>query len=317
MTFKEKITSSITNFTNIDMPDYTRDKMNLYCDFIELIALFSNQDGTSYGDVQDRFFGTKDYNSSNQRDEDETWLLEVLLIVEERINLFGNDYPFDFQNSEVLKLKEDLSWKNKMYLGMLISSKLNIFKSFKTELTTEFETISYYVLKNFLPSNSVIKEFGKNSEYAGNAKAKIRALASDLGLKIDEDELEGISERNNQERGLDIIGWIPFTDRCMNQLIYLAQCACGKDTESKYHDTRRFENYLNFYKTNPQHIMFIPYSLINPKKNKFYHSDLIEKDFLVFERKRILDVFDQEETFSGLDILKIVDACTIAVTDLV
>lgn len=317
MTFNEKITTSITNFTNIDMPDYTRDKMNLYCDFIELIALFSNQDGTTYGDVQDRFFGTKDYNSSNQRDEDETWLLEVLLIVEERINLFGNDYPFDFQNSEVLKLKEDLSWKNKMYLGMLISSKLNIFKSFKTELTTEFETISYYVLKNFLPSNSVIKEFGKNSEYTGNAKAKIRALASDLGLKIDEYELEGISERNNQERGLDIIGWIPFTDRCMNQLVYLAQCACGKDTESKYHDTRRFENYLNFYKTNPQHIMFIPYSLINTKKNKFYHSDLIEKDFLVFERKRILDVFDQEDTFSGLEILKIVDACTIAVTDLV
>lgn len=317
MTFDAKLKSSITNFTNLDIPDYTKDKMNLYCDFVELIALFSNQDGTSQGDIQDHFFGTKDYSSPDQRDRDEIWLSELFLIIEERIDLFKDDYPFSYVNKDILKLQNDLSWKHKMYLGMLISSKLNIFKDFQSELTNEFELISYYVLKNFLPANSIIKAFGKNSEYKGNAITKIRSLGLDLGLKIDEDELEGITERNNQERGLDIIGWVPFGDKCMNQLVYLGQCACGKDTESKFHDTRRFENYFLFYKNRPQHILFIPYSLINPKKNKFYHTDLIEKDFLIFERKRILHSFNQEEKFVNLETHKIVDALIAAETDIV
>lgn len=317
MTFKEKLSESIESFFDLDKPDYTENKKNLYADFIELISLFSNTDGTSFGDVLDRFFGTKDYKNAKQRDKDEGWLVEIFAILEERAQLFSQDYPFTLDENEVLLIKTDLSWKNKMYLGMLISSKLNIFKGFKTDLTNEFETISYYVLKNFLSAKSIVKEFGKNSPYKGNAKAKIRELALDLGLKIEEDELEGISERNNQERGLDIIGWVPFGDCCMNQLVYLAQCACGKDTESKYHDTRRFENYLKFYKTNPQHIMFIPYSLINPSKNKFYSSDLIEKGFLIFERKRILGLFEEEETFLDLEMTKIVNGCIEHMADIV
>ena len=317
MTFEEKLSESIESFFDLDKPDYTENKKNLYADFIELISLFSNTDGTSFGDVLDRFFGTKDYSNAKQRDKDEGWLIEIFAILEERTKLFSQDYPFTLDENEVLMIKTDLSWKNKMYLGMLISSKLNIFKGFSSDLTSEFETISYYVLKNFLSTKSIVKEFGKNSVYKGNAKEKIRKLALDLGLKIEEDELEGISERNNQERGLDIIGWIPFGDQCMNQLIYLAQCACGKDTESKYHDTRRFENYLKFYKTKPQHIMFIPYSLINPSKNKFYRSDLIEKDFLIFERKRILGLFDEEDTFLGLKMTKIVNGCIEHMADIV
>lgn len=317
MTFEEKLSESIESFFNLDKPDYTENKKNLYADFIELIALFSNTDGTSFGDVLDRFFGTKDYSTAKQRDKDEGWLIEIFTILEQRTRLYAEDYPFTLDENEVLMVKPDLSWKNKLYLGMLISSKLNIFKGFKPDLTTEFETISYYVLKNFLSAKSIVKQFGKNSEYTGNAKEKIRKLATDLGLKIEEDELEGISERNNQERGLDIIGWTPFGDRCMNQLIFLAQCACGKDTESKYHDTRRFENYLGFYKTKPQHIMFVPYSLINTFKNKFYNSDLIEKDFLVFERKRILSLFEEEDTFLGLEMTKVVDGCVKHQADIV
>ncbi|WP_422350799.1 hypothetical protein [Flagellimonas sp.] len=317
MTFEEKLSESIESFFNLDKPDYTENKKNLYADFIELISLFSNTDGTSFGDVLDRFFGTKDYNSAKQRDTDEAWLIEIFTILEQRTRLYSDDYPFTLDENEVLMIRPNLNWKNKLYLGMLISSKLNIFKGFRPDLTSEFETISYYVLKNFLSAKSIVKEFGKNTSYNGNAKEKIRKLASDLGLKIDEDELEGISERNNQERGLDIIGWFPFDDRCMNQLVYLAQCACGKDTESKYHDTRRFENYLKFYKTKPQHIMFVPYSLIDTFKNKFYHSDLIENDFLIFERKRILSLFEEQDTFLALEMAKVVNGCVEHQADIV
>ena len=163
MTFEEKLSESIESFFNLDKPDYTENKKNLYADFIELISLFSNTDGTSFGDVLDRFFGTKDYNSAKQRDADEAWLIEIFTILEQRTRLYSDDYPFTLDENEVLMIKPNLNWRNKLYLGMLISSKLNIFKGFKPDLTSEFETISYYVLKNFLSAKSIVKEFGKNT----------------------------------------------------------------------------------------------------------------------------------------------------------
>jgi len=321
-TFEDKLEECFVNFGNIEKPSYTRIELNLYADFVELVSLFSNTDGASSGDISDRFFGTKDYSdnevtNAEQKDKDESFINEILMIVEERAKLYENDYPFSFDNSEILLLRENLNWRSKLYLGLLISSKLNIFNEFTPELSIEFETISYFVFKDYLPGHSIIKKFGKNSDYEGNAINKITNLAKDLGLDIDDDELECVSERNYQERGLDVIGWIPFEDNCKNILVYLAQCACGKDKESKFHDTRRFENYLLFYKTKPQYIMFIPYSLLNVSKGKFYQSDLIEKDFLIIERKRILNLFKEEDVFNDLEMNKIVENCITYSEDIV
>jgi hypothetical protein len=107
---------------------------------------------------------------------------------------------------------------------------------------------------------------------------------------------------------LDIVGWIPFQDKCMNLLVFLAQCACGKEYESKQHDIRRFGNYLNFYKSYPIHIMFVPYSLINPGEKKIYRSDLIENDYLFFERKRIMEFYDTSN-FNTLESSQVVQYC--------
>jgi len=65
---------------------------------------------------------------------------------------------------------------------------------------------------------------------------------------------------------------------------------------------------LQFYKTKPQHTIFIPYSLINIREKKFYHSDVIEKDYLVFERKRILE-YHNDNSFENSESFKIVNKC--------
>jgi hypothetical protein len=308
MSFDEKFTKIIQNFENVIKPDYTSKELNYYADFIELVVLLSNDDGITLGDIQDKFFGEKDYNSAKERDNDESLLIEIFLLIEERIILYSDDYPFIYENLEILKLKTVLTDKNKLYITLLISSKLNIFNEFRSELTSEFESISYNVLKEFMPAKAIIKDFGKNTAYTGNAINKIKELAHDLNIKIDEYELSHVNERNYQERGLDLVGWVDFNDKSMNKIIFLCQCACGKEYESKQHDTRRFQNYYHFYKSNPQHTMFIPYSLINTKEKKFYHSDLIEKDYLIFERKRILEYFT-DANFSNTESYKIVNEC--------
>lgn len=309
MNFEEKFTDCINNFKNQSFPSYTRNELYLFADFIELITLFSIDKSVSIGSILDRFFGTKDYKDSSERDEDESFILSIFLIIQERVLLFKDAYPFQYDfKDDILSLKVEISNENKLYLNLLISSKLNIFKEFKSELTDEFEFLCKDALEKFLPNHAIVKNFGRRTAYHGNAINKIRQLAFDLNLDIDEYEISGVSERNNQERGLDIVGWIPFDDRSKNILVFLAQCACGKKYESKQHDTRRFTNYLKFYKSNPIHILFIPYSLINTSEGKFYHSDLIEKDYLIFERKRLIELFNTAN-YNTFNSYYIVDCC--------
>ncbi len=311
MTFEEKFNLCVQTFKNQSSPSYVRNDLYLYADFVELVTIFSKNGEVSIGDIQDRFFGTKEYDNASERDEDETLLLEIFLLLQERSALFGNTYPFSFDNDKTLLVfKPALLDKQKFYIYLLISCNLNIFTTFKAELTDEFESICKDAFVKYLPSYAIVKNFGRNSAYAGNAINRIRGLAADLNLTVDEYELSQVSERNNQERGLDIVGWMPFEDKGINLLIFLAQCACGKNYESKQHDTRRFKNYLNFYKIDPIHVMFIPYSLINTREKKFYHSDIIEQDYLIFERKRITELYDVVN-FSTLKSFKIVESCII------
>lgn len=288
MTFDSEIDKCYALFSNIDKPTYPRNKLYLYSDFIELLILYSNEDGVTVGDVQDRFFGTKSYGSAESRDKDEVFINNIFRIIDERIILYEEDYPFERTIDDLLVIKKHLTWRHKLYLSLLASSMLNVFKLFQPVLTSEFENFSAIALKNFLPKNSIIKEFGKNSPYKGNAKTKIKLLAKDLGVSLNNSNVEAIDPLNNQERGLDVIGWIPFEDTCKNKIVFLCQCACGKDFDSKFHETIRFRNYISFYRTQPQYTMFIPYSMININDREFLHTDLFIDPFLIFTRKRIL-----------------------------
>lgn len=290
MSFDDKFIQCIRNLEGIDKPDYPRNETNLYADFVELLAVFSKGDGIAHGDIQDRFFGEPDENNSSEKNDDnESFIDRIFALIDERRYLYGNLYPFYLWDEQTIRLKNNLSLSQKLYLFLLFSSSLNIFKSFNSEITTDFEVVSCEAIRSFLP-NAKVKHFGKLSEYKGTAREKIKKLADDIGLPTDDDEIGDIGERNNQERGLDIVSWLPFKDKCQNKVIFLCQCACGKQFESKQHDIRRYKNYYRFYRTKPQLTLFIPYSLINPKKNKFYHSDYVEDDYLVFERLRIINL---------------------------
>ena len=230
-------------------------------------------------------------------------------MIDERRYLYGSLYPFDLGDEQTIRLKNNLSLSQKLYLFLLFSSSLNIFESFNSEITTDFEVVSYEAIRSFLP-NAIVKHFGKLSEYKGTAREKIKKLADDIGLPTDDYEIGNIGDRNNQERGLDIVSWLPFEDKCQNKVIFLCQCACGKQFESKQHDIRRYEHYYRFYRTKPQRTLFVPYSLINPEENKFYHSDYVEDGYLLFERLRIINLAKQnEDVFALLNTTCLLERC--------
>lgn len=295
---------------------------HIYADFIELIALFSKEEVT-VADVYDLLTDTKDPNiiETEMDDQDSNEIASITTEVNDRIvdkiiSIFQicnnrrllfteEEYPFEM-NGNNLNVKSDISDKQRIYLFLLLSSNLNYFEKIEHDLTKDFEQLSLFSLRDFLPRKAIVKSFGKNSDFVGNAKQKIECLSLEIGVKLNVDNFECISKHNVQERGLDIIAWIPFTDRISNMLIFLVQCACGKKWDAKQAETLLFSNYF-YFNMNPIHSLFIPYALSN-SGNKFMQSDRIGKN-LLFDRKRILENIEDTSLFRSLHAFSIIEKC--------
>lgn len=276
---------------------------HIYADYVELVALFSNLNPISATTFLDRLsdegIGIPNVDDSERAIESEkrqSFGFKVFNILEERANIYENDYPFIFQNRLIrIKDKKDLTSKNKIYLILLLSSNLDIFGKFNSWLTSDFEIVSSYVLRDYLPEFAIVKTLGNNSDYSGYSIDKIRNLADDMQLDIDEKSLLHINPKATKEKGLDLIGWIPSNDKAGNIFTLLCQCACGKDWFKKQNETKRYLKYIKFSCLTPTSVMFIPYALVSNNISSFYQYDEISEQ-LIFERKRIIH-FLKDTTF--------------------
>lgn len=326
MSFEEKLSSFFSKVEIKCSAKYSGHLTHLYSDYVELVSLFSNSSYVSTSDIVDRLKDQgiikqkkNDEDQAASNDENEAWVNEMFLLIQQRKQLYGVSYPFEVSIDNKVRLKkiEDITHKNKLYLFLLIASNLNLFGDFEPELTSEFEMISYKALIEFLPSHAIVKSLGANSDFTGTAIEKIKALALQLNLETDEHYLSKISTKGMKERGLDIIGWIPFEDKVGNHLTILSQCACGKEWYKKLVESRRYEKYYKFYNNKPIHAMFIPYSLINYQDSDFYQADEISVDTLMFERKRILNFIVDDSFSDDYTSKKLVEKCIAFEEDIV
>ena len=316
-TFEEKIEDFFVSPKIELVPAPSKHLLHLYADYVELVSVFSNQNYVTADAIIDRlkdegYFIQQDSSSdqAEANDEREGFVDRIFQIIYERSILFKDDYPFLIISANRLVLREsrDITIRQKVYITLLLSSSLNLFKEFQTEITTEFELLCMYALKAFLPSHAIVKSFGKNSDYKGTAVEKIQKLAKDLNVRVDDEAFDEISKKGMQERGLDLIGWIPFEDKIPNLLSILCQCACGKEWYKKLNETSRYNNYFSFHRLKPVHSMFIPYGLTNHNGNRFYQNDEIS-DKLLFDRKRIMNFITDLNFFNTLESKKLVERC--------
>lgn len=317
MSFNFKIDSFFSDFSLELGTIPTKNLFYLYADYVELVSLFSNQNYISSTDILDRFKdegivrqSKLDSDQSEANDENEHFIDIIYRIINERKQLFGDDYPFDLRDDDKIKLKEveNISNRNKLYIYLLLSSSLNIFTDFQPELTTEFEMLCTVVLKNFLPEHAIVKSFGKDSEYTGTAVKKMEALATDMKIQIDTDVIQEVSPKGTQEKGLDLVGWIPFEDNVANMVALLAQCACGKDWNKKLGETTRYNHFFKFHRLSPIHTLFIPFNLVDYSKNTFFRNYEFDNR-LIFERKRILNYIIDTYFFEDYNSKTLVDKC--------
>ena len=190
MSLESNIQNLIDNFA-LNAPDpkqsHPWNLNHLHADFIELKSMLWDKD--SILTIQDVISHYKDFNIdigvkkspllsdqvSNPNSEiNDAWqskMLDIFEVIEERVIIYENDYPFEISKNAI-KLKNELNIRQKL----LVSSNFTNFSVVKPILTSEFETISRHLLEDFFSSLHVI-EFGQNSEFSGNTQKKIKELS--------------------------------------------------------------------------------------------------------------------------------------------
>lgn len=312
-------------------PKSTINETHLYADYVELKVLFLNGDHFTSTDLLDlvrdekwSFYNQEDLNyfksfndsgeigsnASLKDDVKEGTANRIFDLLKFRRDLFKQYYPFELVKNR-LSLKDVITEEQKIYIFLLIACKLEDFKDFKTDLTTDFEKLSKLVLEKYLPLETQIFEIGKNSELTATiTREKIKELSQKIPIEIDTTSIiKNIHHRNNQEDGVDIIAWIPFEDSIANKLIFLCQCTCGKDWIKKMNDMNSYHNYLKFYHIKPIDIMLTSYSLMDQDNKFFQDVNFKTSGILLFERKRILEYIKDASIFASYNSYHIVNNC--------
>lgn len=312
----ERIDEFFTSFALRLTTKYPQDsKIYLYADYFELVSLFNKDTIITPAEMLDRLtdegilrqIESSEYQAE-QNDKEEAFVREVFILLSQRATSFKNDYPFNIQ-SEKLSLKHNLSNKQKLYVFLLLSSNLNLFRLFQSDLTTEFEIVSKEALRNYLPNFAQVKNFGKKSEFQGYTQDKIRQLASEMNIDVDEEYLNTIALKGTQDLGLDVVGWIPLLDGIGNYISIFGQCTCSKDWNKKLNETRRYNKFLKTYLSEITHSLFIPYSLINYNSSKFFEHHEFGESILLFERKRILSLINNDDIINQLESKELIEKC--------
>lgn len=304
--YRSSIKSSLVS------PKKSKKILHLQCDFIEYLALISSRP-VEIDDIESFFYGPQedteeesgDEHEAERDEEDETHIVNLFQVLRYRQLLFGDGYPFDI-DEDTISLSSTLSNKKKLYIILLMCSNLNILGTFQHHLTKEFEKITDYALQNIFPDTQV-KKMGEYSDYAGNNTInKIRLLADDLNLQVDEDALLDIEDQNSKEEGLDLIVWNKFGDNKANTLILLVQCACGKGILPKTAEPERYLDFIHFKFITPITTLAIPYSLFT-SDNRLEERKNIRKS-LLYERSRLINAINDMSFLNALETYKLVTA---------
>lgn len=310
--FNNKIREQLRILSFADFDD-SKEHFHSYADVAELICLRANgyvsaneilkrikSGGRTVKDEQKKFDGEFGLLDSEENDSEESWLTIVFEYLDLRSKIYSDSYPFIVEKNGLKLKSKELTNTQRIYIYLLIASSLEFFTKIQKVLTSEFEILSEFVLKQFLPQARVYG-FGSNSYFKGNAQTKIINLATEINIDVRDRVISQISKYNSKEEGLDVVGWISFEDNNPNTIIIFGQCACGQNWVSKQNETKRYDRFYDSYIIPFIHTLFLPHDLRN-NKGKFEMDKDINLNTLVFERRRIIEhskSFEFNDTFKS------------------
>lgn len=209
----------------------TRPSVSELADFAELLALLRGR--CSATEIQ-RFLGRIDENDNNIGIEDDDLINEglsdaMMTEIGYRSNACPDGYPFKTDPvGAVLILRDDAqTTKAIVYHYLLLATRLKM-KDEKVQAgidgTQIMEDLGAVILGCYLGARAEIEVFG--TARSGGIERKVGDLCNSLkeGGRFENIDSGRV---NANDDGLDVVGWIPFTDQLPAKLCVFGQCKTG------------------------------------------------------------------------------------------
>ena len=225
-------------FVNLEnTPDDPKYLQHYYVDFLELIVL-----------TQDKYGIEKD-NIKTKLGCDDKEIFDYYEHIKFRMGNYSDSYPFVFDGQDSIRLSDDLSDPQKLYIFLLLCSCSSYIEN-NILLRQDFEYVCNEAFKQYLPENAMCFIFGKsgldNERYKGKLVEKLTLLAKDMKIKT-RFKPEKFAVQDSGDGGLDLVAWVPFNgDELFKYIqLYFCQCATGRNWVSKQAEPDKVNNYLD------------------------------------------------------------------------
>lgn len=265
-------------------------------DFAELIAWKNGSVSTREIVAYLGQVGEVEYNEGcyDEDDENAVVLEEVMAEIERRLTDCQSGYPFQLDShGNVLRFVADNDHRSLLYQYLLLSTRLNMTNS-RTHAgidgTKLLEEISAEVLRCYLGEKRAKAYVFGTAVGSADFSGKVTSLCHDLCEAYGYRAVSSGPVHANDDK-LDVVGWIPFTDKSPGQIIIFGQCKTGTAwTEQlcKLQPSAFIKKWID------GHIMVDPLRafFVSEAANRTKWCDYSSEGGIFFDRCRLVDCCD-------------------------
>lgn len=262
----------------------------------DFIASLNSEDET----IEDQVIDSSDDNSA-LTDKIAWSVKKYFNLIKARELNFEIDYPFTLVSGTELKLKDNLTVPQTLYLILLCSSLLRLAtRSGLNRLGHFFEELCEPAFRKLTPANTQNLFFGSGagaksvSSITGTFYSKVVHLCGLLHVSPGANFTPiNAGIHNVGDGGLDWVGIYDFADNQLSQPVFFGQCACGGDWIEKEFDAHlsKWKNYIQFsngYLT----YHFVPRHLRD--ESLAWNNPLHIMDVVLIDRYRLMSLLKAE-----------------------
>ncbi|MCB5288504.1 MAG: hypothetical protein LHW64_12000 [Candidatus Cloacimonetes bacterium] len=272
-------------------------------DFIEIKSFFASTQAMSLNEMRASFAMPSDEISADGACSDDDVVMEKLEdalreIFERNVSCNGT-YPFNIDINSLNYISTD--YKADIYIFLLLATRLNmqVDKIQNEEDGTKlFEQLCAEIAKNYFGQHSKSIVFGTGQ--AGGFREKVNDLFTMINSKAVYKDPDGSTGRQ-KDAHLDVVTWIPFSDKKGGQLLAMGQCKTGTTWEGMLPELNPDDFFSNFatkqpYVKHPVRLFFVAEYFSNYKWEERSRAAGI-----IFDRCRIMEFLPESISASLLE----------------
>lgn len=213
--------------------------------------------------------------------------------LDSRCDKSGNKYPF-CTNGESIKINDDIAeYVKDIYIFLLLCTRLRMGGEGCNRVhnnldgTQLFEHLCAKILLNYFGSQSLAFVFGTGADNSNIAfREKLEVLLSHIGEKNN----SIIADINNKQKdgGVDVVLYIPFSDKREGKFVAFAQCKTGHGWRDKISTCDSQVFMRRFFCQSPTFCPINVFMVAESFNDNWRYYQLDSKGFL-FDRSRIME----------------------------